>query len=324
MSTQFLSYADSSNSPNQHLDAVWHTRWTANAVLSASNDGFLNLWDGSTAEHKARLDISHLSISSLSTTPHPECPQRALVSSIDGTTSVVSLADAHLSASTSHPGIWKSAIHPITLDHYTTSPAKLDSKLSIHSANIHPQSSEDPDFGTFLGTYDMGKPAFILSLEYSPNGAWCVAGAQSGQTYVFDTKSGSLVRVLTTHSKPVRSISFSPDSSILYTSSDDRLISAVDLRASTGSGAVFSFSNAHESSVTAVSAAPDSRLLASASTDHSIRLFDIGQRASVAKMAQEDEVWSLSWRPLGVSGLSGSAFASGGDSGVVKWWKSAG
>lgn len=242
---------------------------------------------------------------------------------MDGTTSLISLADAQIAASTSHAGIWKTAIHPVTLNHYITSPGKLDSKLSVHSANIHPESTEDPSFGTYLGTYEMGRPAFIMAMEYSPNGVWLVCGAQSGQAYVFDTKSGSLVRVLTAHSKPVRSISFSPDSSILYTSSDDRLISAVDLRASSSSGAVFSFSNAHDSSVTAVSAAPDSKLLASGSTDHSVRLFDIGQRASVAKIAQEDEVWSLSWRPLGVSGLSGSAFVSSGDAGVVKWWKSA-
>ena len=242
---------------------------------------------------------------------------------MDGTTSLISISDATIAASTSHAGIWKTAIHPITLDHYATSSAKPDSKLSIYSANIHPHSQEDPSFGAYLADYEMGKEAFIIAMEYSPNGVWLACGAQSGQTYVLDTKSGSLVRVLTTHSKPIRSISFSPDSSILYTSGDDKIISAVDLRASTSSGAVFSFTNAHDSSITAVSAAPDSKLLASGSTDHSVRLFDVGQRASVAKIAQDDEVWSLSWRPLGVSGTAGSAFVSSGDSGVVRWWKSA-
>ena len=287
--------------------------YTPTFLTSKRNDG----------EHRATLDIAALSLTSLTTTPHPECQQLALTSSMDGTTSLISLSEQKVAASTSHPGIWKTAIHPITLGHYVTSPAKLDSHLNVHSANNLHETDDDPEFGSYLGTYEMGRPAFIMSLEFSPDGRWLVAGAQSGQSYVFDASSGSLVRVHSAHSKPIRYISFSPDSSILYTSSDDKLISAVDLRASTSSGAVFSLSNVHDSSVTAISAAPDSKLLASGSTDHSIRLFDVGQRASVAKIAQEEEVWSLSWRPLGVSGQSGSGFVSSGDSGVVRWWKSA-
>ena len=106
------------------------------------------------------------------------------------------------------------------------------------------------------------------------------------------------------------------------------MVSALDLRAysQSASGSVFSFSNVHSSSVTAVSAAPDSKLLASGSTDKTIRIFDIGQRAPVSVIADDAEVWSLSWRPLGVSGgsgMPGQGFVSGNDSGVVKWWKNA-
>lgn len=41
-------------------------------------------------------------------------------------------------------------------------------------------------------------------------------------------------------------------------------------------------------------------------------------------MQDSGEVWSVSWRPRAPAVGSAGAFVSGGEDGVVKWWRGAG
>jgi len=55
-----------------------------------------------------------------------------------------------------------------------------------------------------------------------------------------------------------------------------------------------------------------------------MRVWDLGSRASVCTMQDTGEVWAVSWRPKPPGLGSVGAFVSGGEDGVVKWWRGAG
>jgi WD repeat-containing protein 61 len=58
----------------------------------------------------------------------------------------------------------------------------------------------------------------------------------------------------------------------------------------------------------------------SRSADKTIKVWDVGARAAVSTNPDTGEVWSVSWRP----GVNSTAFVSGGEDGVVRWWRAAG
>jgi len=60
------------------------------------------------------------------------------------------------------------------------------------------------------------------------------------------------------------------------------------------------------------------------SADKSIKIWDIGARAAVSTVQDTGEVWAVSWRPKQPAAGSSGAFVTGGEDGVVKWWRGAG
>ena len=62
----------------------------------------------------------------------------------------------------------------------------------------------------------------------------------------------------------------------------------------------------------------------SRSADKSIKVWDIAARAAVSTVQDTGAVWSVSWRPRPPTAGSPGAFVSGGEDGVVKWWRGAG
>ena len=47
-------------------------------------------------------------------------------------------------------------------------------------------------------------------------------------------------------------------------------------------------------------------------------------RAAVSTIQDTGEVWGVSWRPKPSANSGAGAFVSGGEDGVVRWWRSAG
>lgn len=60
------------------------------------------------------------------------------------------------------------------------------------------------------------------------------------------------------------------------------------------------------------------------SADKTMKVWDIGARAAVSTVQDTGEVWSVSWRPKPPAHGTAGAFVSGGEDGVVRWWRSAG
>lgn len=60
------------------------------------------------------------------------------------------------------------------------------------------------------------------------------------------------------------------------------------------------------------------------SADKTIKVWDIDARAAVSTVQDTGEVWSVSFRPQIPTAGSNGAFVSGGEDGVVRWWRGAG
>jgi WD repeat-containing protein 61 len=65
------------------------------------------------------------------------------------------------------------------------------------------------------------------------------------------------------------------------------------------------------------------------SADKTAKIWDLGSRAAVSTVREAaggGDVWAVRWRPVGptAGGPAGGAWVSGGDDGVVRWWRAAG
>ena len=68
---------------------------------------------------------------------------------------------------------------------------------------------------------------------------------------------------------------------------------------------------------------PQGGILATGSWDKTIKVWDLAARAAVSTIQESTEVWAVSWQPASGAG-SGGAFVTGGEDGMVKWWRAAG
>ena len=165
---------------------------------------------------------------------------------------------------------------------------------------------------------------FIFSVAFSPDGSKVACGGSDGVVYVFDMETGALIASLQGHTKPVRSLAFTPNGYALLSASDDRRVNVHELASSSSSSSssrppslVASYEG-HASFVLSVAASPDGRHFASGGADRKVKLWDLAMRECVHTVERHSEaVWALAFEPDG----------GGGGEEVGKWrggWDHAG
>jgi WD repeat-containing protein 61 len=92
-----------------------------------------------------------------------------------------------------------------------------------------------------------------------------------------------------------------------------------DVRTSKGGSSAVASLTGHTSWVLSADVSPDGRLALSGSADKTIKIWDLSARAAVSTIADTGEVWAVAWRPR-----VGGVFVSGGEDGVVRWWRAGG
>jgi len=302
-----------------HTDAIWDIAWTPDdRAISISADGSIKQWDsGQVARTIPPHTLGLVSLSVSSTGTH------ALYNSIEGLTCLWDLESGEVvgknesyvrSGSEPIEPAWSVSLHPKGGTYASTG----------GSGNVTIHSAEPQNFGQRQATLTSGRNKHGMKCIHSTDGSRIALSTETGQIYIFDLQSNALMSTYTSHAMSVRSLAWSSDSQLLISASEDKRLILHDVRSTAsgkpGSGAVASLTG-HSSWVLSTDISPDGRLALSGSADKTIKVWDLGARAAVSTIQDTGEVWSVSWRPK--AGSPG-AFISGGEDGVVRWWRGAG
>jgi WD40 repeat protein len=109
-----------------------------------------------------------------------------------------------------------------------------------------------------------------VSLTFSPDGAVLASGHLSYTVRLWDTRTGRLLRTLSTHGDSVGSLAFSPDGKMLAVGTDyQELVELWDVQR----GKMKRRLVGHSNEIRSVAFSPNGRVLASASADGTVKLW---------------------------------------------------
>ncbi|KAF8635361.1 hypothetical protein AX17_003930 [Amanita inopinata Kibby_2008] len=316
-----LSFVHAHDCSEPHSDAVWGIAYTEDdSVFSISADGSIKHW-GATGQPdppNGTFPTPHtLGLVSLSVSPDG---QRALYNSIEGLTSlwdipqnkIVAKFESYVRKAENPEPSWSVSLNPKSETYASTGGS---GNVNIHSAQVD-------NFGERLASLSSGRVKFGMYCSHSPDGKRVALAAESGQIFIFDLESNALATTFPSHAMPVRSLAWSYDCNLLMSASEDKRLVLHDVRSATG-GMVATLTG-HSSWALSVDISPDGRLAVSGSADKTIKVWDISARAAVSTMQDTGEVWSVAWRPKPAPLGTVGSFVTGGEDGVVRWWRGAG
>lgn len=160
----------------------------------------------------------------------------------------------------------------------------------------------------------------LANPQFSPNSRYLAAASRSTDFFVWDLNSvDEGLRRFSGHCDHVRTVSFSPDGTLIASGSDDRAIRIWDLGRDESQGAVRVLKG-HKMDIQWVTFSPvSSRYLASASKDGTVRLWDIDPDGD---MVDQDAHPARHPSPVNFVTLSpdGKTIASGCEDGRVYIW----
>ena len=155
----------------------------------------------------------------------------------------------------------------------------------------------------------LGK-GWIGDIAYSPDGRH-LAVASSIDICVYDAETGEVLDLLTGHTRPVLSVSFSPDGRSLASGSLDGTVHLWDV----ATGVHLRTLEGHTDWVLSVSFSPDGETLASGSADDRVHLWDVATGVHLRTLEGHTYVvWSVSFSP------DGRRLASGSGDDTVRLW----
>lgn len=152
----------------------------------------------------------------------------------------------------------------------------------------------------------------VLAVACHPQGHLLAAGTTSGEIWIYDAQTYTLLLTCRGHTDGVWSLAFSPDGTQLVSSSDDHTVRLWD----SSSGQCLRLLSGHTARVRSVAFSPDGHHLASGSDDRTIRLWNALTGSCLATLhGHTDRIWSLAFAP------TGQFLASGSTDQTVRLWE---
>jgi WD40 repeat protein len=271
---------------NSVTACAWHPH--GNALLSASTDGTLKVWDATTGRDLLCLMGHEGSVTCCAWSPDGS---RLLSGSWDET---LKLWDAitgkellTLSGHTS--GVRCCAWSP-------------DSSRLISGSDDNALKLWDAATGNELLCFPAHE-RFVRYCAWSKNGARLLSGSADNSIKIWDSITGKLLNSFSDHVSLINCYAWSPDGSQILVGCDDGTLKIWN--ASTGKE-LLKFSG-HSHSVRCCAWSPDGSKLISGSFDHTLRLWDATTgKALLSLSGHDDWVMCCAWSPDGSNLLSGS------------------
>lgn len=186
------------------------------------------------------------------------------------------------------------------------------SQLAIWEADLRNVNAEEVNFrDADLAHSEFTEPfAGVVAVAYSCDGEQLAAGTTVGEIRTWDARTQAPLLTWDTHTGWVRSICYSPDSSILA-SSGGNLVRLWQAR----NGGPLATLQGHTADITSVCFSADTKLLASASMDATIRIWDVQTGACLHVLRGHTSiVHAACFHP------DGKVVASAGEDKTVRLW----
>ncbi|KAG8185675.1 hypothetical protein JTE90_008945 [Oedothorax gibbosus] len=270
-----------------HDDSIWCCAWRKgsqdliNHIVTGGVDDLVKCWKWDDEKLDLRHSLEGHALGVVSVDINEE-----------GTMAASSSLDSHIRIWDLHSGQQLKSIDAGPVDAWTVtfSPDSKYIATGSHGGKINLFSVEKGSRENFLET-----KKFTLSIAFSPNGKFLASGAIDGIIKVFDIAAGKLVHTLEGHAMPVRGLTFSKDSKLLITASDDCHIKIYDVQHAEHADLRCTLSG-HGSWVLCVDCSPDNKHFVSCSSDKTVKIWDMESKECIQTFAEHtDQVWCVKY-----------------------------
>ncbi|MBF2000671.1 MAG: NACHT domain-containing protein [Synechococcales cyanobacterium M58_A2018_015] len=150
----------------------------------------------------------------------------------------------------------------------------------------------------------------VFSIAFSPDSQQVATGGNDQTIRLWDVQTGTCLRILTGHSKPVESVAFHPQGILLASASDDETVRLWDPVA----GKCLEVLSANLGRVLAVAFSPDGSVLAGCGTQQTVALWNVKTRTCLGILSGHSKsVQTLAF-------LSSTVLASGSEDETLRLW----
>ena len=291
---------------NAHPEGVWAICWKENRIVTGGLEGSCKLWNVRESDEKANaitLVAQTKSSQSFGVT--------SIVASSDSEFVVSCTQDAKIQFFNMTDMSEIEVIDAGVLEAWSISISPGDEMIATgtHSGAVNIWSVHDKSKVCSLETN--GK--LIMSTAFGPDGTKLASVGMDGVLNILDVINQSLIHRIEAHCMPSRKVLFSLDGNILFTASDDRHVTAFDVRSGL---AINSFS--HSGMAISLDLSPDRRHFVVGCSDHVVSYWDLGMQRCVHRFdsPHTQEVWGVSFDE------TGKKFVSCGDDGMIQAYES--
>lgn len=161
------------------------------------------------------------------------------------------------------------------------------------------------------------KGVFGVTLDWSSDGKYVASGHANGGLYIFSMAKGKLLHSLSGHNRTIRSVKFSPGSSLLAAAGDSTVLTLYDLKAGEQVGEMKS----HTKWIFSVGWNASGELLATGSFDGKVKIWSLERKECVSTQSESDgALWNVSWLRAGQR----NEFVTTGADGALRFYREAG